>query len=152
MQVFCKRRMFFSVLKNAGMCMEKRARETQIMAVMQKLLSVLSARICLQQYMILWNTKKKHHPSKIPCFKFQKGTCEKSTEKCRYMHSTTITSKTSTAPAPSVSNQALPSMWKQDFLPSTLTAAPDQGALVMALNMLNQWLGAMEERMFPKLK
>ena len=35
----------------------------------------------------LMEHKKKHHLSKIPCIKFQKGICERSAEKCRYVHS-----------------------------------------------------------------
>ena len=99
----------------------------------------------------LMEQKKKHHPSKNLCLKFQKGTCERRAERCRYVHSRTITTTKATAKEPLVSTKPLPKMWKQDFLPSALIAPPDQGALVQALNFLNQRLAAMEEKIFPKL-
>ena len=88
---------------------------------------------------------KKHHPSKTLCLKFQKGAFERSAEMCRYIHSRTITTTKFTSQTPNVSTKPVPNLWKQYCLLSTLIAAPDQRALVQALNFPNQRLPAMDE-------
>ena len=67
------------------------------------------------------------------------------------MHSITTTETISIGSSPSVSASPLHTVWNKDFLQTAFKAAPDQGALVKALDMLNQRLEAMEQRMFPKL-
>ena len=47
-------------------------------------------------------------------------------------------------------DKPLPHLPKQDFYQPPPTAAPDQGPLMEALNMLNQRLQAIEEKMFPQ--
>ena len=43
----------------------------------------------------LMQHKRKHHPSKIPCTKFQNGTCDRSAEDCNYKHILITTKETS---------------------------------------------------------
>ena len=47
-------------------------------------------------------------------------------------------------------DKPLPHLPKQDFYQPPPAAAPDQGPLMEALNMLNQRLQAIEEKMFPQ--
>ena len=98
----------------------------------------------------LMEHKKKNYPSKIPCNKFQKGECHRSAEECRYKHVGITLQPSNTISQPTNSEQPLPSMWQKDFPPLVPSAAPDQEALILALNMVHQRLQAME-KMFPRL-
>ena len=97
----------------------------------------------------LMEHKKKNHPSKMLCTKYQTGICDRSAEKCRYVHSQTSIQKNSISSKPNAWDKPLSSGWQQDFQQTAPTAAPDQGTLVKALIMLNQRLESMEKRMFP---
>ena len=108
--------------------------------------------VCKNEFMSkhdLMDHKKKHHPSKMLCTKFQNGICDRSEEKCRYIHSNTDTNKTTTSPKPNAWDKPLSTLWEQDFHHTAQAAPPDQGALVKALIMLNQRMESMEKRMFP---
>ena len=94
--------------------------------------------------------KKQNHPSKVPCKNFQKGTCERSAEKCRFSHVTRIPNSTVTTNAPNSWANPLPYVQKQNFHKRPETTAPDQTALLTTLNMLCQRLETLENRMFPK--
>ena len=95
--------------------------------------------------------KKKNHPSKMICTKFQKGTCDRSAQECRYVHSKTAIKESSTESRSNAWDQPLSSLWQQDFQQTAPAPAPDQGALVKTLIMLNQRLESMEKIMFQKL-
>ena len=99
----------------------------------------------------LMEHKKKNHPSKILCTKFQKRECKRSSEDCRYLH----VLSTSVPGVGSISSQNAPaqklsSVWQQDFPQLPPTTAPNQEALIMALNMVNQSLQALG-KIFPRL-
>ena len=99
----------------------------------------------------LMDHKKKNHPSKILCTKFQKRECKRSSEDCRYLH----VLFTSVPGVGSISSQNAPaqklsSVWQQDFPQLPPTTAPNQEALIMALNMVNQSLQALG-KIFPRL-
>ena len=53
-------------------------------------------------------------------------------------------------PKPNVWAQPQAPLPKQDFQQPPPAAAPDQGPLIEALNMLNQRLQAIEKKMFPQ--
>ena len=95
--------------------------------------------------------KKKEHPSKVTCIKFQKGICDRSAESCRFNHTLSTTQANSTSPKPNAWTKPLSSVQKKDFPQPPPTAAPDQAALLEALNRLGQRLEAIENRIFPGL-
>ena len=99
----------------------------------------------------LMQHKRKHHPSKIPCTKFQNGTCDRSAEDCNYKHILTTTNETSNKITANSWAPPLHKVQQQDFQRLPPTEAPDQATLVRALHLLNQRLQSLEERMFPKL-
>ena len=99
----------------------------------------------------LMKHKRENHPSKIPCTKFQIGACDRSSENCNYDHKLPTTEIKRTSPIPNAWSQPLHKVQEQDFYQTPPREAPDQVTLVRALNMLNQRLQSMEERMFSKL-
>ena len=110
--------------------------------------------VCKKTFMSkydLMQHKRNHHPSKIPCTKFQSGTCDRSTEDCNYKHILPTTNEKSNTMTANAWAQPLHQVQQQDFHKVPPTVAPDQATLVVALNLQSQRLQAMEERMFPKL-
>ena len=79
------------------------------------------------------------------------GACDRSSENCNYDHKLTTTEIKCASPLPNAWSQPLHKVQEQDFYQTPPREAPDQVPLVRALNMLNQRLQSMEERMFPKL-
>ena len=62
-----------------------------------------------------------------------------------------VTTGDSVSPAPSAWTKPLHSAPQQDFPQPPPTAAPDQEALMVTLNMINQRLQMIENRMFPQV-
>ena len=99
----------------------------------------------------LMEHKKKNHPSNILCDKFLQGACKRSAEDCHYKHVSPTTQENTKRSEPSNLAQPLPNVWHQGFQQPPTSAAPDQGALVIALQTLSRRLEAIELQMFPKL-
>ena len=136
-----------------------------------------------RNYHDLMEHRKEEHPSHKKCRYFIKGECKFSSHECWYLHEESdnynesehkkkdhharnnhpskATKKGNITPTPIVSSQPLSSVWQGDFWQPPPAAAPDQTALMFALNMLNQKLDTissmtqrlqtLEEKMFPKL-
>ena len=86
---------------------------------------------------------------------------KKKDHQSRNKHSSTATKEINLSKTPSEGASPLSSVWQKDFHQPPPAAAPDQTALMIALNMLNQKmdtinsisqrLQALENKMFPKL-
>ena len=95
--------------------------------------------------------KKRNHMCKTLCTKFQNGNCDRSEEKCSFRHILKSTQTSSTSPKNNVLAETLSDVQQQGFYQPLPVTPPDQDALMKALNMLTQRLGALENRMFSKL-
>ena len=108
--------------------------------------------VCKDNFMSkhdLMQHKKKNHSSQTLCEKFKQGVCERSAQECHYKHPQTSTKQNTSGQKPNPWAQKLPTVQK-DFYQPQHAPAPDQGPLMEALNMLNQRLQALEEKMFPQ--
>ena len=99
----------------------------------------------------LMERKKTSHMCKTPCLKFQNGNCDRSAETCSFTHVFSTTQSSSTSPQPNVWAQSLSNVQNPGFYQPLPVTPPDQDALMIALNMLTQRLGALKNRMFPMI-
>ena len=95
--------------------------------------------------------KKKNHPSQIPCKNFEQGDCDRSSDECWNKHVYNTTHAKSISPPSNMWAQHLPSVQQTDFYQPPPAVAPDQGAVLKALEVLNKKLQTLEARMFPRL-
>ena len=99
----------------------------------------------------LMDHKKKNHPSRVPCWKFLKGICDRSAEECWFKHSSKAMTENNTNKNPSAWDKPLQNMWQKDFQKPRNTAAPDQGPLMMALKEVTKRLQEIESQMNQRL-
>ena len=93
--------------------------------------------------------KTKNHKSDVPCRDFQKGECDRSAEKCKFKHLIAIHTS-SKSPSQGAWNKPLSNMQEQNFPQIVPRTPPDQGTLMVALNMISQRLETLEKKMFPQ--
>ena len=109
--------------------------------------------ICRNMFMTkrdLMEHKKINHPLQVPANKSKQGKGVGSTDESLNHQSSKTTTTTHTYPATNAWDQPLSSVQKKDFCQHPPATAPDQEALLNALQVLTQRLQALETRMFPE--